>query len=115
MNINDAKKANLKALGFTGSIDDAYKAFLVSITGATGTINDLEKLVFTTAGFTGALNDMWMQHFASQGITSGAYNDRMLVAWKTISGAGLADAAYSNLEMEDGFNLLQEDGYLFVL
>lgn len=115
MTINDAKKANLLALGFTGSIDDAYKAYLVSLTGVNGVINDLEKRVFVAAGFTGALNDMWMQHFVSQGITSGAYNDRMLVAWKTLPGAGLNSSALANLLLEDGFDLLQEDGSLFVL
>jgi len=115
MNLNDEKLKNLKALGYTGTIDDAYRAFLMSVTTSTGTINDLERLIFSTAGFTGSINDMWEQHLDSQGITTGSLNDRMLVAWTTISGAGLADAAYSNLEMEDGFNLLQEDGYLFVL
>lgn len=115
MNINDEKLKNLKALGFTGSIDDAYKAFLKSITAATGTIQDLEKIVFNRAGFSGTLNDMWMQHCYTQGITTGAYNDRLLTAWATLSGAGLASAAYDNLLLEDGFGMLQEDGYVIIL
>jgi hypothetical protein len=112
--IDDAKLANLKALGYSGTIDDAYRAYLVVNAGvSTGSIQDLEKLVLTSLGYTGSVTDMWIALLKSRGY-SGTLNDMMKYAWENDSDIfNIVLADY--LLLENGSKLLQESGDKIIL
>lgn len=106
--IDDAKLANLKALGYSGTVDDAYRAYLVVNAGvSTGSIQDLEKIVLTNLGYSGAVNDMWYDLLTDKGYT-GTLNDMFKFAWENdLDIFSIGDYVL----LENGDRLLQENGY----
>ena len=104
--INDAKYAALVSLGFTGTLVDMYKDYLLNEAHVTeGTIQDLEKILFTSLGYTGTNQDMWSKYLTDQGYT-GALNDKLYAFWtaNTIS-------IIQSLLLQSGDDRLLESGF----
>lgn len=85
----DKMRATLATFGYTGSINDAYRNYLLSEAGLTAashfSVNDLEKKVLAGFGYSGSINDMWMAFLSAAGYT-GALDDRLNKFWE--DGAG---------------------------
>lgn len=89
--INDLKAKSLRALGYTGSIDDMYRSYLRAISGSSlNSVDDLEKLVL---GGSGSINDRWKAHLDISGIRGRAMNNMLREYWSTL-GAGALGTSY---------------------
>lgn len=94
MSINSRQLAFLKTQGYTGSVNDAYRAYLLSLLGVTtGAIDDLLYTYLKSRwGYTGSLNDMLVAHLRYLGYT-GSINDMLYAAWGAAGIAGHSFAA----------------------
>jgi hypothetical protein len=70
VSINDAKLKALKDAEYTGSIDDAYRSFLLAqLSKSSGAIPDLERDWLGSFGATGSVQDRWNAYLSSLSYT----------------------------------------------
>lgn len=100
----------LRLLGYSGTQEDMEYAFYLAY-GATGpTLRDAEMQFLSGRGFSsGTVNDRWYAYLKSVGFT-GNLDDMMPLFWDDVN----AIVQY-NLLLEDGDDLLQEDGSLILV
>ena len=100
----------LRSIGYTGTQEDMELVFYLA-NGATGpTIRDAEMQFLAAKGHTsGTVEDRWVAYLHSFGFT-GNLDDMMPLFWDDVN-----SLVASNLLLEDGFDLLQEDGSLILV
>jgi hypothetical protein len=94
MSINNRQLAFLRGLGYTGSINDAYRAYLLAQLGVTtGSIDDLLRYFLRDRwGYRGSIDDMLREHLRYLGYT-GSITDMLYAAWGSAGIAGISFSA----------------------
>jgi hypothetical protein len=108
---NIQKKWNaLRFLGYSGTQEDMELVFYLANGATSYSLRDAEMQFLAGKGFTtGTVNDRWYAYLKAFGF-SGALDDMMPLFWDDVNAL-----VKDNLLLEDGTNLLQENGSLILL
>lgn len=111
MSNNTQSKWNaLRLLGYSGTQEDMELAFYLNNGATSNNLRDAEMEFLVGRGFTtGVVEDRWYAYLTSLGF-SGNIDDMLPLFWDDVN----ALVAY-NLLLEDGDDLLQEDGSLILV
>lgn len=110
--MNDDKLKALYDAGYTGSVDDAYRSFLLAQLGkSSGAISELEQEWLGSFGVTGSIQDRWNAYLSSLSY-EGSLADKQQTFWKsgTLGGVLATSVAASSNALVTNVQRVAPDG-----